>query len=49
MDVLLKEFEDMGFEVEVGHREKKRKKNILSALRKLKESGDDVKLKSQSL
>ena len=44
MDVLLKEFEDMGFEVEVGHREKKRKKNILSALRKLKESGDDVKL-----
>ena len=44
MDVLLKEFEDMGFKVEVGCREKNRKKNILSALRKLKESGDDVKV-----
>ena len=44
MDGLLKEFEDMGFEVEVGCREKNRKKNILTALRKLRESGDDVKL-----
>ena len=35
MDGLLKEIEDMGFEVEVGYREKNRKKNILSALRKL--------------
>ena len=43
MDGLLKEFEDMGFEVEVGYREKNRKKNILSSLRKLKESGDEVK------
>ena len=43
MDGLLKEFEDMGFKVEVGYREKNRKKNILSSLRKLKESGDDVK------
>ena len=43
MDILLKEFEDMGFKVEVGWKEKKRKKTILSALRKLKESGDDVK------
>ena len=44
MDVLLKEFEDMGFEVEVGWKEKNRKKTILAALRKLKESGDDVKI-----
>ena len=44
MDGLLKEFEDMGFKVEVGYREKKRKKDILSSLRKLKESGDDVKI-----
>ena len=34
----------MGFKVEVGWKEKKRKKTILSALRKLKESGDDVKI-----
>ena len=44
MDDLLKEFEDNGFKVEVGYREKKRKKNNLSSLRKLEESGDDVKL-----
>ena len=44
MDKLLKEFEDVGCEVEVGYREKNRKKNILTALRKLKESGDEVKL-----
>ena len=44
MDGILKEIEDMGFKVEVGCREKNRKKNILSALRKLKESGDDVKV-----
>ena len=44
MDTLLKELENMGFQVEVGYREKKRKKNILSSLRKLKESGDEVKL-----
>ena len=44
MDKLLKEFEDVGCEVEVGYREKNRKKNILSSLRKLKESGDDVKI-----
>ena len=43
MDGLLKEFENMGFKVEVGYKEKNRKKNILSSLRKLKESGDDVK------
>ena len=34
----------MRFKVEVGYREKNRKKNILTALRKLKESGDDVKV-----
>ena len=44
MDILLKEFEDMGIKVEVGWKEKRRKKTILAALRKLKESGDDVKL-----
>ena len=44
MDGLLKEFEDMGFEVEVGYREKNRKKNFITSLRKLKENGDNVKL-----
>ena len=34
----------MGINIEVGYREKNRKKNILSSLRKLKESGDDVKI-----
>ena len=44
MDGLLKEFEDNGIKVVVGYREKNRKKNIITALRKLKESGDDVKV-----
>ena len=44
MNTLLKEFENMGFKVEVGYREKNRKKNIFSSLRKLKETGDDVKI-----
>ena len=44
MDGLLKEFEDNGIKVVVGWKEKERKKTILSALRKLKESGDEVKL-----
>ena len=44
MDSLLKELEDMGCKVEVGWKEKKRKKDIFSSLRKLKESGDDVKI-----
>ena len=44
MDTLLKEFEDMGYKVEVGWKEKRRKKIIISALRKLNESGDDVKI-----
>ena len=34
----------MGIKVEVGWKEKRRKKTILAALRKLKESGDDVKI-----
>ena len=42
MDSLLKELEDMGCEIEVGWKEKERKKNILATLRKLK--GDEVKL-----
>ena len=41
MDDILKEFEENGIKVEVGGREKRRKKIILDALRKLK--GDDVK------
>ena len=44
MDELLKEFEDNGITVEVGCKEKNRKKTILAALRKLRESGDEVKL-----
>ena len=41
MDGLLKEFEDMGIKVEVGWKEKERKKTILASLRKLKD--DNVK------
>ena len=33
---------DTEIKVEFGYKEKNRKKNILSSLRKLKESGDDV-------
>ena len=44
MDTLLKEFEDMGFKVEVGCKEKRRKKTIFESIKKLKESGDDDKL-----
>ena len=44
MDGILKEFEANGIKVVVGYREKERKKNIFKALRKLKESGDDVKV-----
>ena len=44
MDELLKILEDCGVEFKVGVTEKNRKKTILSALRKLKESGDDVKV-----
>ena len=45
MEDLLKGFEDMGYEVKVGWKEKERKKNISEAMKKLKESGDEKKIK----
>ena len=44
MDTLLKEFEDMGCKVEVGCKEKRRKKTIFESIKKLKESGDENKI-----
>ena len=44
MDTLLKEFEDMVFKVEVGCKEKRRKKTIFESIKKLKESGDDDRI-----
>ena len=44
MDTLLKEFEDMGFKVEVGCKEKRGKKTIFESIKKLKESGDDDRI-----
>ena len=44
MDALLKEFEDMGFKVEVGWKEKERKKTIFESIKKLGESGDENKI-----
>ena len=44
MDALLKEFEDMGCKVEVGWKEKRRKKTIVESIKKLKESGDDDRI-----
>ena len=44
MDNLLKEFENMGCKVEVGCKEKRRKKTIFESIKKLKESGDDDKI-----
>ena len=44
MDTLLKEFEDMGFKVEVGCQEKIRKKTFFESIKKLKESGDDDRI-----
>ena len=44
MDTLLKEFENMGFKVEVGCKEKRRKKTIFESIKKLKESGDDDRI-----
>ena len=43
MEELLKEFEDMGCEVVVGWKEKK--KIMSEAMKKLKESGDEKKIK----
>ena len=45
MEELLKEIEDMGFEVIVGWKEKQRKKIMSEAMKKLKESGDEKKIK----
>ena len=45
MEDLLKGFEDMGYEVKVGWKEKERKKNMSEAIKKLKESGDEKKIK----
>ena len=44
MEDLLKQFEDMGFKVEVGCKEKRRKKTIVESMKKLKESGDEDKI-----
>ena len=46
MDAIFKGLEDMGykFEVEVGWKDKKRKKIILESIKKLKDSGDESKL-----
>ena len=46
MDAIFKELEDMGykFEVEVGWKDKDRKKIILESIKKLKDSGDESKL-----
>ena len=41
MDTLLKEFENMGFKVEVGCQEKRRKKTTIDSIRKLNE--DEIK------
>ena len=45
MEELLKQFEDMGYEVKVGWKEKERKKNMSEAIKKLKESGNEKKIK----
>ena len=45
MEELLKELEDMGCEVKVGWKEKERKKTMSEAMKKLKESGDDEKIR----
>lgn len=46
MDAIFKALEDMGykFEVEVGWKDKDRKKTILEAIKKLKDRGDESKL-----
>ena len=45
MEELLKEFEDNGIKVVVGWKEKQRKKDMSEAMKKLKESGDEKKIK----
>ena len=46
MDAIFKGLEDMGYkiEVEVGWKDKSRKKEILQAIKKIKDSGDESKL-----
>ena len=44
MEDIFKKIEDMGFKVEVGWKEKRRKKIIFESIRKLKASGDDDKI-----
>ena len=46
MDAIFKELKDMGyeFEVEVGWKDKYRKKQILKSIKKIKDSGDENKL-----
>ena len=45
MEELLKEFEDNGIKVVVGWKEKERKKTMSEAMKKLKESGDEKKIR----
>ena len=45
MEDLLKQFEDMGCKVVVGWKEKERKKNMSEAMKKIKESGDENKIR----
>ena len=45
MEEILKEFEDSGIKVVVGWKEKQRKKDMRGAIKKLKESGDEKKIK----
>ena len=45
MESILKEFEDMGCKVKVGWKEKERKKTTSEAMKKLKESGDEKKIR----
>ena len=44
MDALFKELEDMGCKVEVGWKEKRRKKQVFESIKKIKDSGDEVKI-----
>ena len=44
MEDIFKQIEDMGFKVEVGWKEKRRKKIIFESIRKLKARGDDDKI-----
>ena len=45
MEELLKKLEDEGCTIECGWKEKQRKKEMSEAMKKLKESGDENKIK----